>query len=106
MQDPLSAWIGDYTGAWSDCNKCLALDSTIAEVYNVRVIIKSRSGDLQGARQELRSAIRYNDHYAEAYKNLGIISFQLNNPNEAYRLWEIAARLGDRQAAQLLKSNR
>jgi len=98
--------IGDLIGAWSDCNKCLSLDSTNAEVYNCRAIIKFRSGDLLGAQQELRSAIRFNNHYAEAYKNLGTISFQLDNLSEAYRFWEIAAGLGDRQAAQFLKKSR
>ncbi len=97
--------IGDLSGAWSDCNKCLSLDSTNAEVYNFRAIIKFQSGDLLGAQQELRSAIRFNNHYAEAYKNLGTISFQLDNLSEAYRFWEIAAGLGDRQAAQFLKKN-
>jgi protein O-mannosyl-transferase len=94
---------GDLSRAWNDCNQCLSLDSSNAEVYNYRAIIRFRSGDLEGAQKDLRSAIRYNRNYAEAYKNLGMISFQLKNTLEAYRLWQIAARLGDQQAAQLLK---
>jgi len=97
--------IGDMAGCWADCNRCLSLDSSNAEVYNYRAIIKFRSGDLPGAQRELKSAIRYNNHYAEAYKNLGTISFQLNDLNKAYQYWEMAAALGDRQAAEFLKKN-
>jgi protein O-mannosyl-transferase len=97
--------IGDKQGAWSDCNRCLSLDSTNAEAYNFRAILKFQSEDLLGAQQELRTAIRFNNQYAEAYKNLGIVLFQLNNLGQACNYWGIAARLGDRQAAQFLKKN-
>ncbi len=97
--------IGDRIGARSDCNKCLSLDSTNAEAYNFRAILKFQSGDFLGAQQELRAAIRFNNQYAEAYKNLGTVLFQLDTFNQACYYWGIAARFGDRQAAQFLKKN-
>ena len=96
---------GNNLSALSDCNKCLSIDSTNAEAYNFRAIIKSQTGDLQGAEKELLSAIRFNNQYPEAYKNLGIILFRMNNPDQACHYWGIAAQLGDHQAQQLLKQN-
>jgi hypothetical protein len=97
--------IGDGVGAWSDCNQCLSLDSTNPEAYNFRAILKFQSDDLQGAMDELRKAIRFNNQYAEAYKNLGTVYHQLDDPGQACYYWGIAARLGDRQAAQFMKMN-
>ncbi|MCX6247022.1 MAG: tetratricopeptide repeat protein [Bacteroidetes bacterium] len=96
---------GDALGAWADCNKSLALDSANAEAYNFRAILKFRSKDIHGAELDLRSAVRFNNQYAEAYKNLGTVLFQVNNLTQACYYWKTAARLGNREAAQLVRSN-
>lgn len=96
---------GDEQGAWSDCNSCLQLDSTNAEAYNYKAIVKYRLSDFQGAQKELFKAIRFNSQYAEAYKNLGIVLFRMDDREQACRYWSMASRLGDRQAAQYLKTN-
>jgi hypothetical protein len=60
---------------------------------------------LVGAQHELGAAIRFNGQYAEAFKNLGTVSFNLNNHVQACYYWRIAAQLGDRQAAHFLDIN-
>lgn len=96
---------GDKPGAGSDCDKCLSLDSTNAEAHNYLAILKFQADDLPGAQQELRAAIRYNNQYAEAFKNLGVVLFKSDDPDQACYYWQIAARLGDRQARLFLKTN-
>jgi tetratricopeptide (TPR) repeat protein len=96
---------GDKIGAGTDCNSCLFLDSTNAEAHNFLAILKFQSDDLPGAQQELRAAIRYNTQYAEAYKNLGVVLFKSDDLTQACYYWQIAARLGDRQARVFLRTN-
>jgi Tfp pilus assembly protein PilF len=81
---------------------CLSLDSTKVEIYNCRAILRIQSGDLTGAETDLRTAIKYNRYYAEAYRNLGIVFFKMQDIEKASYYWEIASKLGDSDAKEFL----
>jgi tetratricopeptide (TPR) repeat protein len=52
-----------------------------------------RSGDLVGAREAFREAVRLDPHHSNAWQSLGWVEYRLGNYGEARRIWEDLLRL-------------
>jgi tetratricopeptide (TPR) repeat protein/peptidoglycan/xylan/chitin deacetylase (PgdA/CDA1 family) len=52
-----------------------------------------RSGDLAGAREAFREAVRLDPHLSNAWHNLGWVESRLGNEEEAIRIWQDLLRL-------------
>ena len=52
-----------------------------------------RSGDLRGARDAFREAVRLDPRHANAWQSLGWVEHRLGNDDEALRIWERLLRL-------------
>jgi tetratricopeptide (TPR) repeat protein len=67
-----------YPQAISIYNEMISLDRA-GYVYNIRAMIKLRSGDPKSAIADLDRAININPNYLEAYITRTVVNLKLNN---------------------------
>jgi len=66
----------NYTGAISDLNKAINLNSQYAEAYYLRGISYSNAGDAQKALPDVNQALKINPNHSEAYRLRGFLRKQ------------------------------
>ncbi len=102
------AHLGDYSGALTDYNKAIEINSSYVDAYYNRGVLRENIKDYSGALADYTKAIEINPSYADAYYSRGLVkanSKEHGDLKDACEDWKKAAELGDEGAAELLKKH-
>ncbi len=98
------ASLGNYRQAIENYNKAIEINPKYEMAYNNRGGIHATLGNYREAIGDYNRAIGINPKYAEAYYNRGYAYSRLGNSLQASEDLKTAARFGDKDAQDLLKS--
>lgn len=93
---------GKYDEAEQVFKRAVAIDSTGADAYFNMGYVWYYRGQLDSAMSLFRKTVRLDSMYAEAYYNIGVINIAMKNQPAAVDSLKKAARLGFRDAQQVL----
>ena len=96
--------LGNYQQAIKDYNRAIELNPQYANAHYNRGTAYSNIGDYQQAIKDYNKAIELNPQYEKAYYNRGVTYAKLGNTKLAIENLKIAARLGDKEAQDYLRS--
>jgi protein O-mannosyl-transferase len=96
--------LGNHKQAIDDFDKALGLNPKYAEAYYNRGIAYGRLGNYKQALGDFDRAIGFNLKYAEAYYNRAASYYSLGNQKQAFEDMKAAARYGDEDAKNFLRS--
>jgi Flp pilus assembly protein TadD len=95
----------DLEGALAACNKCISLDSNIAEAYNIRAAIHFTKREYPDCEHDLNKAIALKPDFADALTNRGLLYVSTDRKAKACDDFRQAAALGSPKANDLINSN-
>lgn len=83
----------DYAGAWQNLHRCTNLNGGSFEIFCAMAMCSMSMNDLDRARMEYLTAIRYNPDNPEARLNLAAVEKSLGMLNDAYHQVQIVLSL-------------
>jgi Flp pilus assembly protein TadD len=96
--------LGNHKQAIDDLDRAIGLNPKYAEAYYNRGIAYGRLGTYKQALGDFDRAIGLNPKYAEAYYNRAASYYSLGNQRQAFEDMKTAARFGDEDAKNFLRS--
>jgi tetratricopeptide (TPR) repeat protein len=96
--------LGNHKQAIDDLDGAIRLNPKYAEAYYNRGIAYGRLGNYKQALGDFDRAIGLNPKYAEAYYNRAASHYSLGNQRQAFEDMKTAARFGDEDAKNFLRS--
>ena len=96
--------LGDYRQAIRDCDESIALNPKYGKAYYTRALSYENLGDYRQAIRDYDKAIELNPNMADAYRQRGVCYGKLGENQHALKDWTTAARLGDKQTQDVLRS--
>ncbi|MGO9136709.1 MAG: tetratricopeptide repeat protein [Syntrophales bacterium] len=96
--------LGNHRQAIGDFDKAIMINQKYAEAYYNRGIVYGRLGNYKQAIGDFDKAIGFNPKYAEAYYNRAASHYSLGNQRQAFEDLKTAARLGDEDAQNFLRT--
>jgi tetratricopeptide (TPR) repeat protein len=96
--------MNNFTQAIKDYDKAIELNPEYAYAYSNRGSVYERLGNYQEALDNYNMAIKFDPLDKIIYYNRGMLYIKLGNNQQGVKDLQIAARLGDKQAQDYLKS--
>jgi tetratricopeptide (TPR) repeat protein len=100
------AGLGNYKQAISDYDRAIEINPNYEYAYNNRGIAYACLGNYKQAISDYNKAIEINPNYAKAYNNRSVAYVSLGNQKQAIEDIKTAARLGLKEAQDLLTSKK
>ncbi len=96
--------IGKYWDALKDYDLLIAKDSLNPKYFNLRGVVKEKSGDLQGAISDYGIAVNLDKNFVLGYYNRANVYISLREFKQACSDLQIAVNLGSKRAQKLYYS--
>jgi protein O-mannosyl-transferase len=96
--------LGNHRQAIGDFDRAIMTNPKYGEAYYNRGIVYGRLGNYEQAIGDFDRAIGFNQKYAEAYYNRAASHYSLGNQRQAFEDLKTAARLGDEDAQNFLRT--
>lgn len=96
---------GNYLKSIEWFNKCLSIDQSKTYFYNARGAAYLKTRTFKFAMQDFGMALDLDPGNSEAYFNKGMARFYLNDTEGACYDWQKAARLGSKEAIEMINSH-